>query len=93
MGNNSLYGVGASLRQMSKKVSAPLNIFLDTILTPNQGVMVGERLDETGTGYNNPYFGYANNAVPPERLRTTEDNDFAVVDVVSRLLSLGAARV
>ncbi|KAF8560872.1 hypothetical protein P879_05136 [Paragonimus westermani] len=81
LGNNALYEVGASLRQMSKKVSAPLNTFLDTILTPSQGVVAGERLDMVGTGYNNPYFGYSQNSASSERLRTTEDNDFAVVDV------------
>ncbi|KAF6768652.1 hypothetical protein AHF37_11096 [Paragonimus kellicotti] len=81
LGNNALYEVGASLRQMSKKVSAPLNTFLDTILTPSQSVVAGVRLDAVGTGYNNPHFGYSQTAASSERLRTTEDNDFAVVDV------------
>ncbi|KER33993.1 hypothetical protein T265_00192 [Opisthorchis viverrini] len=76
----SAVSVGASLRMLGKKVSGPMNTVLETILTPS-GVITGEPVGVNGTGYANPYLGQVRGTPHADRLRTTDDNDFAVVDV------------
>ncbi|CAL8100093.1 unnamed protein product [Calicophoron daubneyi] len=73
-------GVGASLRRGGQAV---FNAFIDNILSPSQGVVVGERCDEDS--YTNAcasqHSSVFKGTIETERLRTTDEADFAVVDV------------
>ncbi|VDP92013.1 unnamed protein product [Echinostoma caproni] len=69
--------MGASLR---RKVWDPMNAFVEGIIN-SQNIVPGEQIEDTESGYSNPYPS-TRDQPPMQRVRTTEEAGFSIVHMV-----------